>query len=146
VQELLPFPEPERSGPGRGGPQRTHGLSRHPLYGTWAGIMARCHRPGSASYKWYGGRGIRMCDEWHDPAAFIGWVEGNIGPRPEGCSIDRVDNDGNYEPGNVRWARKAEQQANRRPYAKRAALRCSDSGREHVYGATRQRAADPASA
>jgi hypothetical protein len=57
----------KRSGLGCEGPQRAHGLSRHPLYGTWAGIMARCHRPGSASYKWYGGRGIRLCEEWHEP-------------------------------------------------------------------------------
>jgi hypothetical protein len=131
----------KRSGLGRGGPQRTHGLSKHPLYGTWGAIMQRCHGRGSASYKWYGGRGIRMCDEWHDPAVFISWMESHIGLRPEpGMTLDRFD--GNYEPGNVRWARKAEQQANRRPYSRRAALRWPASGRGHAYGCdTRDRGA-----
>ena len=108
-----------------------HGLTGHPLYFTWLGIRARCCNPDSRSYKWYGARGIGMHDEWlHDPAAFIAWIEENLGPRPAGrgsrsyplYTLDRIDNDGGYEPGNLRWATKAVQQGNRRRYAPRAPL------------------------
>jgi hypothetical protein len=92
----------------------THGLSGHPLYQTWCGMIARCEQPGSISYPRYGGRGIRVCAEWHDVTTFIGWVAANLGPRPAGHSIDRIDNDGNYEPGNVRWATRSEQSRNQR--------------------------------
>ena len=92
----------------------THGLSGHPLYGTHTQMMARCYNPGSPDYRDYGARGIRVCPQWHDVAKFIAWIEVNLGPRPDGMSLDRIDNDGNYEPGKVRWATAREQRRNQR--------------------------------
>jgi hypothetical protein len=94
--------------------QTTHGLARHPLYKTHCGMMARCYQTDHRAYPSYGGRGIRVYEPWHDVRVFIAWAEENLGPRPEGCSLDRKDNDGNYEPGNVRWADPPTQQSNRR--------------------------------
>jgi len=101
----------------------THGLAAHPLYDTWYGMMVRCHNPRNKAYRNYGARGIEVYEPWRDLAQFIADVEASIGPRPEGkypsgkplYTIDRYpDNDGNYEPGNVRWATAAEQNANTR--------------------------------
>jgi hypothetical protein len=64
-------------------------------------------------YPNYGARGITVCEEWHDPFAFYAYLD-TLGPCPEGYSIDRIDNDGDYEPGNIRWASSAEQRANSR--------------------------------
>lgn len=93
---------------------RTHGLSRHPLYGTWKKMRRRCEVPAVKDYPNYGGRGIKVCAEWRDVATFIAWIEANLGPRPPRMSLDRIDPDGHYESGNVRWATSAEQSANRR--------------------------------
>jgi hypothetical protein len=95
----------------------THGLSRHPLYGTWRKMHRRCENPTVKDWPNYGGRGIAVCDGWRDVTAFITWIEANLGPRPVGMSLDRIDPDGNYEPGNVRWASAATQVANRRQAA-----------------------------
>lgn len=76
-------------------------------------MLRRCEDSDNKSYPRYGGRGIAVCGEWHDVAVFIAWIEANIGPRPDGMSIDRIDNDGNYEPGNVRWATRSQQQRNK---------------------------------
>lgn len=95
----------------------THGLSRHPLYGTWKKMRRRCENPAVKDYPTYGGRGITVCTEWQDVTGFITWIEANLGPRPIGASLDRIDADGNYEPGNVRWASSAVQVANRRQAA-----------------------------
>jgi hypothetical protein len=93
----------------------THGMWGHPLYVTWQGMMDRCYDPGATGYQYYGGRGIEVCAEWHDAGVFIRWVEVNLGSRPEGRTLDRFpDNDGNYEPGNVRWATWSEQNSNQR--------------------------------
>lgn len=97
-----------------GGWNRTHGLSRHPLYGTWWMMITRCENPRYSRYRDYGGRGIAVCAEWHDVAVFIAWIEQNLGPRPPRRTLDRINNNGNYEPGNVRWATGREQQANSR--------------------------------
>ena len=94
---------------------RSHGLSGHPLYETWHGMMMRCYDSNHAYYQHYGGRGIQVCAQWHDPARFIADIEAVIGPRPDGMTLDRPSNDGNYEPGNVRWATRSQQSRNRRP-------------------------------
>jgi len=94
-----------------------HGLSRHPLYRTWSAMMTRCYNPNVPGFKNWGGRDITVCDRWHDAMLFIEDITRLIGPRPPGKSLDRYpDNDGNYEPGNVRWATPAEQVRNSRKY------------------------------
>lgn len=93
----------------------THGLSRHPLMETRRSMLRRCEDQANKSWPDYGGRGISVCAAWHDLANFIAWVDEHLGPRPAGMSFDRIDNDGNYEPGNVRWATPLQQRHNRRP-------------------------------
>jgi hypothetical protein len=89
------------------------GPTGHPLYNTWNSIIYRCFNPKCQAYYRYGGRGITMCDEWRESFdAFIAWAEPN-GWRRE-LEIDRIDNDGNYEPGNCRWVTRKENNRNRR--------------------------------
>lgn len=95
--------------------QAKHGLSYHPFYKMWYGMIERCEHPGHKSYARYGGRGIAICARWHDVQLFIADIERLLGQRPPGMSIDRINNDGNYEPGNVRWATASEQGLNRAP-------------------------------
>ena len=86
--------------------------AKMPEYRTWAGMIERCRNPNAPHYECYGGRGISVCPEWvaSYPAFFA-----HVGPRPTaGHSIDRIDVNGNYEPGNVRWATKTEQARNTR--------------------------------
>jgi hypothetical protein len=99
-----------------------HGLAANPLYRLHAAMMRRCYDEDWPGYRNWGGRGVRVNEAWHDVRVFIAAVEAEIGPRPEGrtpggmpvYTLDRIDNDGNYEPGNVRWATMAEQSANSR--------------------------------
>lgn len=86
----------------------------NPLRKIWVGMLQRCENPAHKYYKNYGGRGIAVCPEWHDYSTFTAWVEANLGPRPEGHSLDRVNNDLGYCPENLRWASAAEQARNRR--------------------------------
>lgn len=88
--------------------------TKHPLYGTWYQIKRRCNTPWAPNFSDYGGRGISICKEWNDSLEDFAEY---VGPKPaEGMTIDRIDNDGNYESGNVKWSTQSEQQRNRRPF------------------------------
>lgn len=87
--------------------------SRTPIYRTWYGMMSRCYKPNLAIYKYYGGRGIRVCDRWHSFDSFAA----DMGPKPfpgHAATLERIDNNGNYEPDNVRWATMKDQCMNTR--------------------------------
>lgn len=87
--------------------------THHPLYPCFRNMKARCFNPNHPKYRLYGARGITVCDKWrNDFPAFLT----DMGERPEGYSLERIDNDGNYEPSNCCWATAKEQTANRRPY------------------------------
>jgi hypothetical protein len=87
-----------------------------PTYKTWVGMKLRCLYPSQVGYSNYGGRGIKICEKWIN---FQGFLE-DMGVRPEGKTLDRIDPDGNYEKPNCRWATLQEQSENKRfPYAVR---------------------------
>ena len=83
-----------------------------PEYRCWQSLRQRCNNPNNPGYKNYGGRGISVCQEWN--ASFDAFYA-YVGPRPAGKWLDRIDNNGNYEPGNVRWATPTVQRLNSRP-------------------------------
>lgn len=94
-----------------------HGLSRHPLYFVLSEILQRCENPSCSDYKYYGDRGVSVCEDWHNPVEFIRWAEAN-GYEP-GLTIDRINTYGNYEPDNCRWVTIQDQQRNRRQRTKK---------------------------
>lgn len=103
------------------GRNTTHGLTGHPLYRTWVTMHQRCENRRNKKFPDYGGRGISVCGAWSGPFGFASFLA-HVSQLPHygesGRSLDRVDNDGDYEPGNVRWATAAEQTRNRRPQRK----------------------------
>lgn len=108
----------------------------------WNGMLRRCENQADPAYPGYGGRGINVCERWHDFDVFYADIAEALGPCPSGKSLDRIDNNGNYEPGNVRWASQLQQANNTRPVAamyaayarycelRDSGLRPSDAARE----------------
>ena len=100
--------------------KRVHGNTKHghsprngkesPTYQSWRHMKARCQNPNHPDYKYYGGRGVEVCERWQDFANFLA----DMGERSEGLTLDRINNEGNYEPGNCRWTTRKEQRQNQR--------------------------------
>lgn len=92
------------------GAKTTHGMKGTKIYNIWSGMKARCNNKKCNKYKYYGGRGISICSEWDSFTTFYK----DMGDKPKGMSLDRINNNGNYEPSNCKWSTSSEQQHNMR--------------------------------
>lgn len=114
----------------------------HPLHGVYTGMINRCYHKGCGSYRYYGARGIKVCERWR--RSFQAFVD-DMGRRPKGYTLDRIDCDGDYCPENCRWASKLTQQGNRRVRSNTGVVGVSYCKNTDNYlaeiclGATRQR-------
>ena len=99
----------------------SHGMSRTPEYLAWVAMKARCYNTNHPRYKDWGDRGIRVCDQWVN--SFENFYR-DMGPKPDGTSINRIDNDGNYEPSNCEWASVDVQMSNMRPAKSLTSFSC----------------------
>lgn len=93
----------------------TDGVGRTSEYRIWSLMIQRCENPKNPAFDRYGGRGITVCKRWHQ---FVNFLE-DMGRRPSDRSLDRKNNDGNYERRNCRWATRSEQMKNRRPFKRK---------------------------
>jgi len=91
--------------------RQSHGMYKSSTYSSWQCMKDRCYRRDNAAFKYYGARGITVCDRWKD--SFINFLN-DMGEAPKGLTIDRIESDGNYEPSNCKWSTKSEQSYNRR--------------------------------
>ena len=89
-----------------------HGLSAHPLNIIWCGIKERCQNPNADNYKWYGGKGVKLCDEWQEFLPFYNWAISHNWEH--GLTVDRIDGDGDYSPDNCRLITIKQQCRNRK--------------------------------
>lgn len=112
-----------------GGHNRTHGMTKTPTYDSWRGMKDRCGNPNHRDYPRYGGRGITVDERWSGRHGFAAFYA-DMGERPEGHTLDRIDNDGPYAPGNCRWADASTQRLNHpQPRGWKRAFRAQTPGR-----------------
>lgn len=125
----------QRYGTPLGGKNKDDGRTAHPLYDTWHGMKNRCMNSNFSQYEDYGGRGVKVCDRWLDPfAGFWNFVE-DMGPRPEGYSLDRIDPDGDYCPENCEWADRITQNNNTRRTAAAERMALEHPDKVEIYPA-----------
>lgn len=111
------------------GVNKTHGMAnKTPTYKTWKEMRNRCRNPNAQNWKWYGGNGISICERWNDYQNFLA----DMGERPLGTSIDRIDVLGNYEPNNCRWATSKEQAESNRGCKRKGASPANKISQEKI--------------